>query len=39
MGRFLGHLGHPDGVYAGIEAVERRRIEIELVAQHDDQGT
>ena len=37
MGRLLGHLGHPHGVDAPIEAVEGRRIEVELVAQHDDQ--
>ncbi len=38
MGRLLGDLGHPDGIQPGIEAVEGGRVEIELVAQHKDQG-
>ncbi len=39
MGRLLGHFGHPHGVDARIETVEGRCIEVELIAQHDDQGT
>ena len=34
---FLGHLGHPDGIARGVEPVERRGVQVELVAQHDDQ--
>ena len=36
--RFLGHLGHPDRVARGIEAVERGGVEVELVAQHERPG-
>lgn len=39
MCRLPGHLGHPNGVDSGIETVEGSRIGVELVAQHDDQGT
>ena len=37
MGRFLGHLGHPHRVVRGVEAVERGGVQVELVAQHEDQ--
>ena len=39
MGRLPGHLGHPHGVDNRIETVEGSRIGVELVAQHDGQGT
>jgi proline dehydrogenase len=38
VGRLLDHFSHPHSVDARIEIVEGRRIEVELVAQHDDQG-
>ncbi len=38
VGRLLRNLGHPHGVAIGVEAIEGRRVEVELVAQHDDQG-
>ena len=37
MRRFLGHLGHPHRVVCGVEAVERGSVQVELVAQHEDQ--
>ena len=37
MGRLFGHLGHPHDVDSRIETVESRRVEIELVSQHDDE--
>jgi hypothetical protein len=37
VGRFLGHLGHPDRVARRIEIVEGRRVEVELIAQDDDE--
>jgi len=37
MGRFLGNFGHPHRVEIGVEAVEGRCFQIQLIAQHDDQ--
>jgi hypothetical protein len=37
VGRFLGHLGHPHGVAVGIETIEGRGVQIELVAEYQNQ--
>ena len=37
MRRFFGGLGHPHGIAGGVEAIEGRRVGIELVAEHDDE--
>ncbi len=37
VGRFIGHLGHPDGIAPHIETIERGGTEVQLVPQHDDQ--
>ncbi len=37
MGRFLHDLGHPHAVAGRVEIVEGRGVEIQLVAQHDDE--
>ena len=37
MGGLLGHFGHPHGIQGGIKAIEGRRIQVELIAQHHDQ--
>ena len=39
VSRFVGHLRHPHGVGARVEAVEGGRGEVELIAQHDDEVT
>ena len=38
VGRLLLHLGHPHRVARGVEAIEGRRVQVELVAQHEHQG-
>jgi hypothetical protein len=34
VGRFLGHLGHPDGVAVAVKPVEGGALWVELVAEH-----
>jgi hypothetical protein len=37
MRRLPRHLRHPDGILKGIEAVEGRRVAVELVAENEDE--
>jgi hypothetical protein len=37
MRRFFSDFGHEDDVLASIKSVERGRIDIQLIAEHDDQ--
>jgi hypothetical protein len=37
MGRFFGHLGHPDCIALGIESVEAGSLVVQLVTEHHDQ--
>ena len=38
MGRLVDDFGHPHRVDIRIEVIEGGRIEVELVAKHDDEG-
>jgi hypothetical protein len=37
VGRLVGHLGHPYRIDPGLESIEGGRLEVELVAEHQDQ--
>ena len=37
VGRFFGHLGHPHRVSRGVEIIECGGVDVELVAEHDDE--
>mmetsp|Transcript_50960 Transcript_50960/g.119506 ORF Transcript_50960/g.119506 Transcript_50960/m.119506 type:complete len:550 (-) Transcript_50960:44-1693(-) len=39
LGRLLGNLGHPDRIHGRIKTVERRSVQVQLVSQHQHEGT